>query len=117
MHIKHVTCRKLLAGSLLMTVHATAVGAFDWTTSAKVSVIEPSYMPGWISFQIGASVGTCPSGTWLQWPAQGADQASRIANAQAVYSTLLTAMMANRTVIFYGVNAGCKVEHIHLIAM
>ena len=117
MHREHVSCLKLLAGCLLMTLHATAAGAFDWTTPAKVTVIEPSYMPGWISFQIGASVGTCPSGTWLQWTAQGADQSSRIANVQAVYSTLLTAMMANRTLTFFGVNAGCKVEHIHLIGI
>lgn len=97
-----------------MTVQANAAAAFDWSVSGKVTVREPTYMLGWISFQIDTSVSSCPAGTWLTWNAQGADQASRIANVQAAYVTSLTAKASGRSVTLFGVNSGCVIEHIHL---
>ena len=101
-----------VAAALLMLQSNVAV-AFDWSVSGRVTVLEPSYMPGWISFQIDTSVGSCPAGAWLTWNAQGADQASKIANSQAVYATLLTAKASGRSVTLFGANSGCVIEHIH----
>src|SRR6188768_3173736 len=87
----------LLSLAFLVSWCAPAA-AFDWWVDAKVTVIEPDYMPGWISLEISAAAGSCPAGTFLNYNAQGATASDKQANASAVLATLLTAQARNSTV-------------------
>jgi hypothetical protein len=97
----------------IFSLAALPVSAFDWSIVARVSVVEATYMPGYISFRIDKAAGTCAVGTHLIWNAQGATEATRIANANAVYAGLLSALHTNREVTLFGVNSGCSVQYIH----
>jgi hypothetical protein len=106
----------ILAGCLSLAFITPSAYAFDWNVgTAHVTRLEVSYMPNRISFQIDQAAGSqCPAGTFLIWNAQGADEAQQIANANAVYSTLLTAMMSGKPVTLYGNNSGCVVTFAHI---
>lgn len=88
--------------------------AFEWSVEAKVTLVQPTYMPNEASFQIDTSIGACPAGTWMRWPAKGSTEASKISNANSVYSTLMTAFVSGKTVRVYGVNDRCTIEFIHM---
>ena len=95
-----------------MPVPATAS---DWALDAHVIRVEPSYIPEKVNIQIDTSAGSCPAGSWIQWIARGADQQAKIANAQAVLATAMTALAAGRRVTLVGNNAGCSLDFIHLV--
>lgn len=103
-----------IALAVIVSTFPEISAAYDWSVIGRVTNIEPSYMPGWINFQLDTSVGACAAGTWLAWNAVGADQAAKIANANAVYATLLSAKLSSRTITAFGVNNGCVVDHLHL---
>lgn len=110
---------RFLALVAVLTLFAWPVHAYDWSVSgAKVTHIEVSYVPDALLFQIDKPVGNCPAGATLSWSVRGADQAAKIANVQAVLTSLLTAFASDKTVSLYGTNAngtnGCSVEFIHL---
>ncbi|MDO8412885.1 MAG: hypothetical protein Q7S51_03730 [Gallionellaceae bacterium] len=76
----------------------------------KVTIVEPTYLPGRVNFQMDAGNVTCPAGTWLSW--QNADQQ----NNKGVYATLLTALVSGKQVRFY-INNGdttCNGQFLHL---
>lgn len=61
---------------------------------AKVTMVEPSYMPSAIMFKIDKSLSSCPAGTYLKWE-HSAD------NNKAVFASLMTAMTSGRRVVFH----------------
>jgi hypothetical protein len=89
--------------------------AYDWMVETTISAIEPTYVPSSVNFTVNAPAGTCAMGAWLSWNVRGADQPSRIANAQAILSILLTAKMSGKTIRIYGNNAGCTVDFMHFL--
>lgn len=91
---------------------AAPAQAYDWYIDAKVSVVESDYMPGWIAFSINAAGGSCASGSFLTYYAQGATSADKQANVAAVLASLMTAQASNKTVRIYGNNTGCSVTNI-----
>jgi len=105
----------LAAAAMLASAMAMPAQAYDWNVpTAHVTRLEATYMPNTIAFQIDQAAGSsCPAGTMLNYGAQGADQPTRIANAQAVYSALLTALAAGRSVTLYG-NVNCTVTFVHI---
>jgi hypothetical protein len=108
----------ILVGGLMLSFMAPAAIAYDWNvTTAHVTVLEASYMPNYISFEIDQNAGTsCPSGSFLIWSPPSGDEQQQIANVNAVYSTLLTALASGKTVQLFGNNAGCNVVFVHIVA-
>lgn len=79
---------------VLMLCSATFTVAAQEHVTARVTVVEPTYMPGAVSFMLSGGTATCPSGTWLRW-------AKDIENNKAVYATLLAALNSGKAVTFY----------------
>lgn len=88
--------------------------AYDWVVVTKVTLVQPTYMPNVVSFQIHETAGACNAGTWMRWDARGTTEGEKIANANAVYGSLMTAMIAGKTVRLYGVDANCAIDFIHM---
>jgi hypothetical protein len=93
-----------------------AAFATDWNVGAvHPTVIESTYFPGRITFQIDQSPSSsCPAGAWLTWFAKGSDQPSQIANAQAALTVLMTAKASGKTVRLFGNNSDCSVDFMWL---
>ncbi len=94
---------------LLLTVLSSSIHALEGFTG-KVTVVEPSYLPGSISFKMSVGNSTCRAGAWLKWSNPDKD------NNKAVYSTLMAALMSGKKVTFYIGNRDttCKGRHLHL---
>lgn len=72
-------------------------------------------MPESVYLQLDVDAGSCPAGTWIRWIARGTDQPEKIANAQAVLATAMTALAAGKRMTLYGNNSGCTLDFVHLI--
>jgi hypothetical protein len=72
-------------------------------------------MPGSITFLINASAGNCAVGQILRWTATGSDEQTQIANAQAVFSLLMSAKLSGQKVQIYGLNSNCTVQYVQLV--
>ena len=107
---------KHLIGIVIVFVATTATNSFayDWQVDTTIRLVQPTYMPNIVSFQVNDSAGACSQGAWLRWEARGDTEAEKHANSNAVYSTLLAAFMAKKTVRIYGVNENCRVDFLHL---
>ena len=105
--------RILSLAIVALTSIALPAGANDWSVLARVTSVEATYMPGHISFKVDTTAGNCPAGTFLTWSAQGSTEAAKIANVNAVYAGLISALHTNRQVTLFGVNSGCAVQYIH----
>jgi hypothetical protein len=78
---------------------------YDWSLSGvHVVAVEASYMPDHVTFLIDGNAGLCPAGSWLIWPGQGPDAASKQANVRAVYSLLMAAKLSSDTIDLFGNN-------------
>ncbi|TWB48959.1 hypothetical protein [Nitrospirillum viridazoti] len=108
---KITTCMAVTAAALLISPAALA---FDIQGQAKVVMVEPSYMPGYVTFQIDTDIGPCKANTWLYWYAKGPDQTSQNANVAAAYSTFLTAASTGMTVILYGNSNNCSFDFLNI---
>lgn len=73
--------------------------------NAKVTRIEPSYMPDFVQFLIDKSTSPC-AGTWFVWNAKGSDSVGKSTSVMSVYSLLLTAYSTNTTVSFWANSVG-----------
>lgn len=109
--------KKLLGFALLGTLLllSTPAAAYDWTIETTLVVVEPTYVPEAVQFQIPVAAGSCAAGTWLKWNARGSDSASKIANAQAILSIMVAAEMSGKRIRIMGNNAGCTIDYIHLL--
>lgn len=104
--------RSLLWG---VAVAALLLPAFAYaleTTVGYVTIVQPTYMPATVSFQLDAGTTSCPAGAWLSW--QNADTS----NNRAVLATLLTAQVTRQRVRIYfnDGDTACKGVFMHLIS-
>jgi hypothetical protein len=98
---------KFLAGALLAIVCGTAnaLQQIDGT----ITVVEPTYMPSYIQFQMNTGSTICPANTWLKWQ-KDTD------NNKAVYSALIAAVTAGRMISLF-INDGdstCTGQYLHI---
>jgi len=85
---------------LLVCVSAVA-GPTDWEVTAHVRIVEGTYMPNSITFQIDQNAGSaaqCVAGKWLEYFGPSAD------NSKAIYALLLSSKLAGQTVTLFGSN-------------
>ena len=103
-----------MKSKVVLGVFLTIVSSASFALEAfvgKVILVEPSYMPGAVAFQMDIGNTTCPVGTWLFW--RNADQQ----NNKAVFATLMTALTTGKQVRFH-INDGdttCSGIHLHLL--
>ncbi|NJO12883.1 MAG: hypothetical protein HC872_04800 [Gammaproteobacteria bacterium] len=90
---------------MLHTLPAHALQAI----TGHITVLESTYMPGSISLQLDTGNAACPAGKWLRW--------TNPASAEATYSTMLAALLANKKVNFYidDNDANCVGRFFHLL--
>jgi hypothetical protein len=105
---------RVICAALLGTLPTLAPATNDIMVDAHVTVVEASYIPWALYFIIDQSPTNCPSGSWMRWNIGGSDEPSRIANAQAVISTLVTAKVSGKTVRLFGNSVDCSVDYIWL---
>ncbi len=101
--------KTLVVGLSLVITSNTAFALESWV--GTVILIEPTYLPSSIAFQMDSGNTTCPAGKWLQW--SNPDQA----NNKAVYATLLTAFTTGKKVRFH-INDGdttCTGQYFHIL--
>ncbi len=102
----------------LVLLATSSASAYDWEISdAKVNIVEGTYVPNNISFQIEKSSpgGSCPSGQWLNWFGQGTTDQLKRENVKGVFALLLAAKVTGTTVTIYGNNnSNCTIDFIHL---
>ncbi len=91
----------------LMTTNVHALQSFE----GKIVLIEPSYLPGTVSFVMDAGDTTCSAGRWLFW--SNADPS----NNKAVYASLFGAMLSGKTVrfIYNDGDVNCTPNHLHIL--
>jgi hypothetical protein len=87
--------------------------SYDANGTAKVTLVEVTYMPRTILFRLDKTIGGCQSNTWIYWNPQGDDKDSRDKNAQAVLSTLLTSRTSGMSVSVHLTSDGCKAEFLY----
>lgn len=100
---------KFVLGISLAIVSSSSLALESF--AGKVTIAEPSYLPGAVSFQMDSGNATCPTGTWLLW--RNADQQ----NNKAVYATLLTALTTGKLVRFHIADGDttCSGIHLHIL--
>jgi hypothetical protein len=83
-----------LVASLMVGQQALAIQYI----TGHITQLEPTYMPGRIMMQMDTGNAACPAGAWLQWNNGG--QAGGALGSQAVYATMLAALLAGKVVDF-----------------
>lgn len=94
---------------------ASPAHAIDWSVNANVVTLEATYMPGYIVVAISGNAGAnpaCAAGRLLTYTPSGADATARAQNANAVFSLLLSAKLANKAVTFTGVDVNCTIQYV-----
>lgn len=104
----------LAAAILYVTAGTPAHAATAEIIGARVTLIEPTYMPDSIGFWIDKPVGACPAGAFLRWYARGADAAAKTTNVNAIYSGLVTAMTSGKTVNLSVEDSNCSVNFFQM---
>src|SRR5882757_1466875 len=98
--------------SLLLVLLAYAGTSFALVPlEGTVTILEPTYLPGQVAFQLSTSTSICPAGTWLWWRKASAD------NNKAAYATLAAALVSGKRVRVYFVegDTSCTVNNLHLL--
>lgn len=77
----------------------------------KVTYLEPTYMPTTIRFTMDSGNTACPAGKAIHWSKENID------NNKVVYSSMMAAMMANKSIRIYinDGDASCKAQFLHLL--
>jgi hypothetical protein len=96
----------LITFTLLASFNAIALESF----LGKVTTLEPTYLPGAITFMLDSGNATCPKGTWLKW-------AKTEENNKIVYSTLMAALASGKRIRFHmnENDTECKGQYIHIV--
>ncbi len=102
--------------SACLALIPAAAQASDWNVSAKLVMVEPTWVPGTITFAIDTAAGSCAAGSLLQYLPHGANDSEKQANMQAVFATLLTAQARNASLALYGNNSGCVVTNLWIFS-
>jgi hypothetical protein len=95
--------RKIVLTLVLLGSSGSSV-ALEQAT-AHVTLVQSTYMPTNIQFEVDTGTPSCPAGHWLTWANANVD------NNKATYSTLLTAIAADKPVLYFVNNGdtGCTV--------
>jgi len=80
----------IVAATIALFVSSSQAHALQYITG-HVTLLEPTYLPDMISFQMDAGNAACPAGQFVFW---------RGGATEAVYTTLLSALLANKTINF-----------------
>jgi hypothetical protein len=75
-----------------LALSSPAMAELVFLPGGRVTMIEASYMPGWVSFKLDVGDATCPAGTFLVWKHPNVD------NNKTVYATLLAGLLSGRPV-------------------
>lgn len=97
----------LVAGVVVWSMPALALQSFE----GKVQVLEPTYLPGAVAFDMDAGNTACPAGKQLKWQKPDPE------NNKATYSTLLAALVSGKRVRVYinDNDTNCIVHYLHLL--
>ena len=103
-----------MKSKVILSISLAIVSSASYALEAfvgKVTLVEPSYLPGTVALQMDSGNTTCPSGTWLFW--RNADPQ----NNKAVYATLMTALATGKQVRFHinDNDSTCTGKHLHLL--
>ncbi|TWB43905.1 hypothetical protein [Nitrospirillum pindoramense] len=104
----------ILVVAALVACLTTPAFAFDAVATGKVRVIEASYVPDQVNFQLDTAVGACPAGAWLNWVPTKSTDAKNADSVNAVYSLVTTALASGKGVTVYVTNTNCMVNFIYL---
>lgn len=77
--------------------------------TGKVKILEATYMPVKILFQLKVGTSSCPAGTWLSWSNPNAY------NMKITYATLLAAVSSGKSINIY-INNSCEGQYLHIIS-
>lgn len=79
---------------------------------ARVILVQSTYMPTNIQFEVDNGTPSCPAKSWLTWSNANTD------NNKATYATLLTAIASGNQILYY-INDGdtsCKVVFLDIVS-
>ena len=78
--------------------------------TAKVNLVESTYMPGTVAFMLSGGSALCPAGSWLSWQRDAE-------NNKSVYAMLMAALTSGKqvTVIFDQGDGNCVPKFMHLV--
>jgi hypothetical protein len=103
--------RLYLPISIVLALSSSFAASYDWNTTSTVIMVEPTYIPSFVRFQLKDNTGNACTGKWLDYYGRGTESSS---NTLAVYSALLTALTSGKHVNIYGTNE-CKIEYVHIL--
>jgi hypothetical protein len=110
----HHSGNRAKARATLFAMIATVLAPAAWTlevAQAHVAVVETTYMPSSITFQVDSGTTSCPIGTWLRWINGNVD------NVKSAFALLLAAVN-NGGRIQYFINNGdttCQVQFLYAL--
>jgi hypothetical protein len=102
--------KRIALATLAMTL-APSAWAYE-VVQSHVTIVESSYMPTQVFFQVDIGSPSCPAGTWLRWANATVD------GNKAVFSLLLAAVNSGNRIQYF-VNDGdttCQVQFLYAIA-
>ena len=109
--------RKLIAFfAAAACLQSTPALAYDWSVGAKVTLIEATYAPWNLPFQVNKDAGNCRAGSMLYWHPKGSDATAQAQNYQALLAVLLTAKATGQLVQVFGNNSDCSVDFLYIIS-
>lgn len=95
-------------GIILMCACGNALALMQ--VIGHVTILQPTYLPGTITFQLDTGTSACPAGSWLYWINSNTD------NVKGVYATLLSAVTTDHQVsVFFNDNdTSCDAQFLWL---
>jgi|GEM_PF-2730841 len=95
---------------ILVALFSSQSFALEHVT-ARVTALEPTYLPGLITFQIDQPTSKCVKGGWIKW-------SKTEENNKAVYSTLLAALSSQSPIrlFFEETDTECKASYLHILS-
>jgi hypothetical protein len=105
------TMPKTVFFATLAIVLAPSAWAYE-VVQSHVTIVESSYMPTQVFFQVDTGSTSCPAGTWLRWANATVD------GNKAVFSLLLAAVNSGNRIQYFVTNGDttCQVQFLYAIA-
>ena|ERR1700732_647900 len=94
---------------------ALALAPASWaleTAQGHVTIVESSYMPASVAFQVDVGSPSCPLGTWLTWSNANVD------NVKSTFALLMAAINSGNRIQYY-INNGdttCQPQFLHALS-
>ena len=100
---------------IALATAALALAPAAWaleSAQAHVTIVESTYMPGSITFQVDIGTPSCPAGAWLTWSNANVD------NVKSAFALLIAATNSGNRVGYF-INNGdttCAVQFLHALS-